>query len=231
MYYWKKPKNIKYTDMCKWIDENSRNTDCDQIQLFNYLYGIILILAYKWKYFSNERDYDDFAVSTASIEFRRITDPDKKPIKYILPYLKTVLYGRKVSWMRQYYKEDIATTTDTVSGEYGTRLRDIISGGISKCNFELYLNDIPGAIYCSIKGIPHKINSDEFDNIYLSVLLTFINQIHLTDKQSEKLEASSTEVVYNSAYDRIRKMECSKPPILYHLDESYADYITNKIKE
>ena len=67
-----KPKDVTYTQMAIWVDENSPNEDCDKEKLFEYLYHLCHIFAYKWKYFSSSKDYDDFSIFSASILFNRI---------------------------------------------------------------------------------------------------------------------------------------------------------------
>ena len=51
---YKKPKNLKYTTMCMYIDkkvaEGSLNDEEAQIE-FEYLYHIAFMLAHKHKYF------------------------------------------------------------------------------------------------------------------------------------------------------------------------------------
>ena len=35
-----KPKNLKYTDLCIWIDANAYKSDCDDEKLYEYLFLI-----------------------------------------------------------------------------------------------------------------------------------------------------------------------------------------------
>ena len=182
-------------------------------------------MAYKWRFFENARDYDDFALSTASIIFNRVTSKTNERVKNILDYLKKVLRYRKISWEKMYAQEESVVQSSADINPTDYHLRELITGGINKCNFQIYLDDIPSAIYGSMKGIPREKNSDEFQNIYLSCLLTFLDQISLTFDAEENLNNLSSAAAYSNAYDRVYKIEQTQEPLLYHLDDSYAPYI------
>lgn len=53
MYY--KKKNIRYTDMCIWIDEHANEIDCDDETLFEYLYLILVMLVRNNHDFKNDQ--------------------------------------------------------------------------------------------------------------------------------------------------------------------------------
>jgi hypothetical protein len=77
--------------------------------IFEYLYHLIEMLAYKAKFFSRYQYYEDFALYAASDIFIRLKNPKQfeydgngnpklKKIKSILNYIKAVLYAKKVDF-------------------------------------------------------------------------------------------------------------------------------------
>lgn len=87
-----KPKGMKYTDLCIYIDNNIYKPNCDINLIFQYMYIIAYMLASKAKYFTNLDDYDEFAYYLALAAYKRMTDKDKVPIKSVLNYMKSIMY-------------------------------------------------------------------------------------------------------------------------------------------
>jgi hypothetical protein len=61
--------------MAIWIDENAYKEDCDDNTLYMYLSFLIEMLAKVNKYFNNEKDYEDFALTYATNIFYRYKNP------------------------------------------------------------------------------------------------------------------------------------------------------------
>lgn len=104
-------------------------------------------------------------------------------------YLKKVLYAYKAQYQQKFFRENITKeklkdydTNYDVSLEY--ELCDKVSG-LNKCEFSIYLEDIPKTILNSLKFIPRRKNSPEFENIYMSCLLTFLDLITITKEQQQ----------------------------------------------
>ena len=62
MIIFEKPKDLKYTDMSIWIDANAYLPNCDDNKLYEYLYHITKMLAYKARYFKTSDMYEDFCL-------------------------------------------------------------------------------------------------------------------------------------------------------------------------
>ena len=71
---YKKP-NIKYTDMCIYIDNHIYTDDCDDVKVFEYIFHIITMLSHQASYFKSTADYEDFALQGASRVFMRLKNP------------------------------------------------------------------------------------------------------------------------------------------------------------
>ena len=97
----------------------------------------------------------------------------------------------------------------------------------------MYLECVSRTIYGSIANkIPKKVGSFEFDNIYTSCLLTFLDLITPSMKCKKRLDAiTKGESAYNNLYLSLYKIPTDYKPILYHLDSSYSDYILLLVKK
>ena len=122
-------------------------------------------------------------------------------------------------------------TNYDVSLEY--ELSDKVSG-LNKCEFQIYLENISKSIIGSIDKIPKKKNSYEFNNILISCLLTYLDLITITKLDQEKLESiCRSEKIKTNLYLSLYKIPRDYKAVLYHLDQSYNDYVlflVNKVR-
>lgn len=239
-----KPSGVKYTDMAIWVDENAYSSECDENKMFEYIYLIVEMLARKGKYFTKARDYDDYAIYASTYIFMRYKSPkqfettnDGKPkmkkIKSVLNYAKHSVYPLKLSYLRKEYREDGIESCDISS----LSLRDEIVNSVDEMNvsnFRLYMGDIPNTIRSFLSSVPYPKDSVEFENIYTSVLLTFLNSITPSEDGKEaidvmikggKIKQPIIDKIYNEARD--------SKVILYHLDDSLRNYVetlTNEVR-
>ena len=120
---YKKPGNMKYTDMCIYIDENmwklENAGEFPEIEekIYNYLWLLVKALAIKKRMFQKFEDYDGYAFYSASRLFfairRNLKNRDTvvkgkliKPIKSCLNYTKALLYPMKLEYLHEAYKQD-----------------------------------------------------------------------------------------------------------------------------
>lgn len=234
-----KPYNVSYTDMCIWIDNNAYDPKCDEIQLYEYLYHLVNMLAHENKYFNNVEYYDNFALYSASklclrlknnkqFEYNENGERKLAPIKSILNYIKTVIYPYKVDFEQEYYNHSLddfmaLCENDFDFSEYLTEECKIFS----QLDFSLSLGDITTIIKSFLKTIPIKQNSAEWTNIYLSCLLTILNSITASPEQLAEIEEEDTIVKLDKLYLYLR----TRDPILYHLDPYYSNYIKTLVAE
>lgn len=123
----RKPYNMKYTDLCIYIDKTiyERDENNNPIALrklsnieienvYNYLYNIIYALSVKKKLFNKQQDYDDFSIETAGTLFMRLTAKNQnydqnatanRAIKSILNYIKGALMFMAITWRNTNYDE------------------------------------------------------------------------------------------------------------------------------
>lgn len=123
----RKPYNLKYTDLCIYIDKTVYNRDEnnnpiglrelseEEIEkVYNYLYNIIFALSMRKKYLPNRNDYESFCIETAGTIYMRLTSKKQdftsqadsyKPIKSILNYIKTALPFMVTTWRQTNYAQ------------------------------------------------------------------------------------------------------------------------------
>ena len=244
----KKPKNIRYTDMAIYIDENIYREDLDEAEkekLYEYLYHIAKMLAYKEKLFKKDFYYEDFSIYLATETYLRYMSPKQysykengepklSKIKSSLNYLKAVLYPRKVEFEQEYYAQTETAHEYEVLTESPYTFVDKLyeyTDDLYSVEFDLYLNDVCKTAKNFLSKIPYSKSSIEWYNIYISCLLTFINCITLPNAEIQKVSK------FKKYKDKIIHIqECyiklqSEKPILYHLDESMSNYIKVLVTE
>jgi len=83
-----------------------------------------------------------------------------------------------------------------------------------------------------LNKIPTKRDSFEFNNIYMSCLLTFLDLITPSEKCRQRLNSiTKGEQAYNNLYISLYKIPSNYKPVLYHLGSEYNDYIVLLVKK
>lgn len=239
--FFEKP-NIKYTDMCIYIDNNIYTDNYDAELIYQYLYHLCHMFSLKRNYFNNVMLNDDFALYAASKYYMRLTNPgqfgDNKtldPIKSILNYIKKTLYGVRADFYKEYAYE--VPIIDTVEIDKLDNFRCSINRSIDelyRCDFEFDLSIAHNAVYNFLKHIPYKQDTPIWNNIYISCMLSLLNSITLSNRDIKKL--NNLKRVYDISgliTDIIHKQQKEDYIILFHLDDDMHDYIkvlVNRIK-
>ncbi len=245
MSYSYRPKGVRYVDMAIWVDANAYKEDCDQEKMYDYIYQLSKMLAYKRGLCQNYQHYEDFALYAASKYFLRITDkrqfeldengePKLKRIKSILNYIKKTLYTSKIDFDREYGDSADPDVPVEVDNE-GSNFRDILESTVDEIHiaeFEHYLHDVSRTIKFHLQKLPYKRDSAEWLNIYTSCLLSLLNSVTLPRKSLLRLNAMiKAGKSKMSLIDKMYRKERENSTILYHLDESMRDYITVLVNE
>lgn len=245
MAFYTKPHNLKYTDMAIWIDQNAYKEDCDDQQMYEYLYHIMSMLAFTGKYFKTFEEYDEFSLFAATTIFMRYRDDrptdnkgnEIKPINSVLNYAKRVAIPLKLQFQQQYAPS--ALSLDAEVGEANnTSVHNMImdsTDAFNISNFRLYLYSIPNTVRAFLSKIPYKPDTMEWYNIYISCLLTLLNSITLPQATIDELKAAQEagEAIRPELIDKLYKDARSSGVTLYHLPNTMQDYIrvlTNEIR-
>ena len=234
-----KPKGMKYTDLCKFFDNNFwlETDEFDEVTCYKYLYIIIYMLASKQKLLRLYSDCESFTMYASTTIYMRLLKKKragKERIKNLLDYLKSCLGFLKISWQQQEYtqqfggfdedkddedkKLEISKTVNTlrdylresVSTQYSHKITDAVIDSFK---------EIPQIIKDTIKGSPYSNDKITMRHIELSCLLTLYKSFMLDDKSIKKIKTSS-EVGINF-------FEANKGDslTLFRLDDSMRDTI------
>lgn len=246
---YRKPKDLKYTDMAIYIDANiskiaevGENPEIEAT-IFKYLYLICYALACKKNFFYKFEDYDHYALYAAGQTYLLLRNQYNKsktskdgtiPIKSSLNYIKRVLYPFKVNYQKEYFQEIIQPeSSKNIDMEaIATKIRD---GVQADYNYELQeaiidtFNYLPQIIKQVVNETPYVKNKLMLKNIYISCLLSFINSITLPNKKLKTKTAKNKEL-------RLISNQTNKEQyiILWGLKPEMEDYIQlliNKIKK
>ena len=241
--FFEKP-DVRYVDMCIYIDEHIYNGDYDQTTVYQYLYHIIRMLAVKRNYFDSVKLTDDFSIYASSIYFMRLLDarqfednPSIEPIRSILNYIRKTLYSIRRDYVNKYLPENEVSLDIEYLNIDNDAFDLYVSSKIDfagKFEFGNYLESVDTIVKESLKSIPYRSNTIMWNNIYISCMLSLISSITLKNRDIKRLNNfkrpnSLTDELLNELYLNERYTST----VLYHLDDSMHNYITvltNKVR-
>lgn len=233
--FFEKP-NIKYVDMCIYIDDNVYTDKCDHELVYKYLYHIILMIVMKRRYFSNSREAENFSLYAASHYYMRLTDnrqfKDENALPHVrsvLNYIKKTLFSVKYRYHKKYtncnevlYNDSLSIDVDAFTMYTNSKIDELDS-----VDFKCCLGVTNSFIKEYLKTIPYPQNTPMWNNIYISCMLSFLNSITLRNRDLKRIgnfkrPNSCNDVMLNKLYMEERYSST----ILYHLDDSMYNYIT-----
>lgn len=244
----KKPPNMRYTQLAMFVDAHIRDKDEKTQQLcFEYIWHLFYILAVKGKMFNSGRDYDEYALYAATQLYLRYKKEDSekganlKPIKSCLNYIKRILYPLKVNYQKANFEQ--VFQEGSLQGNAPTQILDDKINDIRNLNSSLVsveCNYYLSSIHSSIKGIlektPYRNDKAILHGLYISCLLTFLKSITLSKRSLARLEdRKAKKLTLEGVLDQLYARESREDNVvLYHLDPSMHNYVAflfNKIKK
>lgn len=231
---WKKPANLKYTDLCIYIDENVPKIvnpgEFPEIEntIYNYLWLLVKALAIKKCMFTDFQDYDMYAFYAANRLFfalrknqlnqgKTIKGKLIRPIKSCLNYTKALLYPMKIEYQRETFKEVIEE--EFVSKKFDAfaykeqlknRARD--NAGVA-LQFKEHVKEAlskNGKILDNVlEKSPFNKGTVEYQNLKISILLNSIQIL----KNKKKLDITNQSIS------------------LWHLPKNMSNYTKVLLKE
>lgn len=231
---WKKPANLKYTDLCIYIDENvpkivnpGEHPDLENT-IYNYLWLLVKALAIKKCMFTDFQDYDMYAFYAANRLFfalrknqlnqgKTIKGKLIRPIKSCLNYTKALLYPMKIEYQRESFREVIEEEFVSKKFDafaYKEQLKNSArdSSGVT-LQFKEHVQDAllnSGNLLDEILlKSPFNKHTPEYQNLKISILLTSIQIL----KNKKKLDAVPQSI------------------ILWHLPKNMTSYTKVLLKE
>lgn len=229
----RKPYNMKYTDLCIYIDNTVYDRDennnpiglrdlsnIEVEKVYNYLYNIIYALSLKKKLFTKSKDYDDFSIEAAGTIYLRLTAKNQnynqdaiknKAIKSILNYIKSTLPFMAITWRNTYYCDTINPDIDSLEDTFGAQCyvykqASAESNYNRKKAFQDLFADFPKYIKESLANSIFKKNNILKYEITLSEYLSILNLLTLEHKFkdiSDNRKCTKIENQFNNRKDYI----------------------------
>lgn len=225
-----KPKNMSYVDMAIYFDAHIKDDPRNDSLLYEYLYHLVYMLACKSRYFHKFEDYDQFALYAATKIYMRVIRNIK--VKSILNYVKAVLYPMKVDYQKEAFNEilnpdvDKRINPDAIKSTMQDRIQADYSYGLSDALIE-HMKLIPKYIRDVVNDTPYKDDALTSRRIYMSVLLTFLSSVTLSNLDIERLRRREEKGLDNdNNIVKLFNKERNKDVILWRLDSSMKDYIS-----
>jgi hypothetical protein len=231
---WKKPADMKYTDMCIFIDENVPKIinpgEFPELEntIYNYLWLLVKALAIKKCMFKDFQDYDMYAFYAANRLFfalrknqlnqgKTIKGKLIRPIKSCLNYTKALLYPMKIEFQRESFKEIIeeefvSKKFDAFAYKEQMKNQAKESAGVTrqfKAHLSETLNKNSLILDKVLQRSPFNKGTPEYQNLKISILLNSINIL----KSKKKLDVANQSI------------------ILWHLPKSMSNYTKILLKE
>ena len=240
-----KRKDLKYTDMCIYIDKNTplilEKGMYPEIEntIFEYLYHIIYALSYKAMFFKNFEDYDNFALSSACqlyMSMRKklenkgqiIRGKEVVPVKSCLNFIKSILFALKVNYQKETFATIFNPEIDQDTSLLEARMKESVRVTYRESledSFKDMLSRIPQNIKSLLSESPYRNDKYMIKRLYISCILSLISSVTLPFKERKKIDAkinvNSELKLFNKAYN-INSSET----ILWHLDSKFTDYVT-----
>lgn len=209
---WKKPANLKYTDLCIYIDSHipdivnpGENPEVEDT-VYNYLWLLVKALAIKKCMFNEFQDYDPFAFYAANRLYfairknywnqgKTIKGKQIRPIKSCLNYTKALLYPMKIEYQNETFKEIISEEfvskkfdAFTLKERMKAEAKD--SQGTQE-QFKSYLldsfKDIGRLADNVLIKSPFTANSAEYKYLRMSLLLNALNSLSTKKRLNSEL--------------------------------------------
>lgn len=242
---YKKP-DVRYVDMCKWIDEKTKNIDSlteeEILTMHIYLWHLVWMLSHKKKYFNQKKYYEDFSTYLANhLLIRLVCNPKVKAgkmqqVQYILPYIKNVIYGYKVQFEQENYGNTVSDYTKSVELDLENTLAGITRTQIHDDN-EVYLRLYFDSISKTVKHFlyttcPFIRDKKLMKYIYLSCMISIAYSVTLTHKQQVDITTlfadPDRQFIKMCAVMKENRDNCIK---LYHVPKKYKNLVTVLVRE
>lgn len=234
----KKP-DVRYVDMCIYIDKHMYEENRDEETsntCYLYMYHLLLMLATKSKLFNNINDYRDFATFAAGELWLRYTNKKQftgeksgngtymHKIVSVLNYIKSGFFIKMQNkWRVSNYKLDFKRLEDDNRlDDYLDMYYDVPTNLLEE-NILEETRYLPKIIKRILNDSPFKSDKLIYKNLYISCLLSFLNNITLRNKYKERIVRQPS--LNFGTVAKLYNQEKSNCVILWHLDEPFRSYV------
>lgn len=241
-----KPANLKYTDLAIYIDANAHKIINEgefplvEATIYEYLYHIVYALACKAAYFKPQY-YDSFAGYAAgelymSMRKKLINDgKDNRgrtvvPVKSSLNFIKATLFPLKINYQKENFGSVIDPNVHGGTDLLKENITEAIQQQYRTIPIEVYQDtaqELPQIIKQVIQKTPFRNDCLFCQKLYISIILTLLNDITLPSKIHKKISKNLAKRVTNKTPLQLLSLYTNniEAPILWHLDKSFQDYV------
>lgn len=239
----------RIVDLCIYVDQNAYSENVDKEKLFDALYNIVYALAVKQRLFQRWEDYEPFALDCSVKLYQRLINPKQflpddhpkkmKKVKSILNFIKRILYPLKVDYQKETFgqqfvpelhEDSVQKIREKFIGQCRNQFKPIL-----KVDFEYYLKKISYTAHHFLKTTPYANDEVTLHNLYLSCMMTLVNQITLSNYNQKRYETRlkrgyNLEDFINKVYSE----EQLDSVVVFHLDPNMKNYVAvlvNRIKK
>ena len=223
----KKRQDITLTQMAQWVDANMSAITYDEATMVEYLYHLVFTRAQQCSLCRDYATCDDFSIYCVTKLLTRINNKSKEPLKSVVNYIRTVIELWWLEYIRLFCQGnpdlDVA---DFDLCDFGDYLIDSTSQSDYN-SYACFCFRVSDVVRKHLKKIPRKKNDSEWSNICTSCMLTLHDRI----KSAIDLSQKNTSKEHPCLLSRIIRSLKTKPPILFHIDESMSGYINVLVTE
>ena len=210
---------VRPVDMCIYIDKHAYEKDHDVELIFEYLQDLFYALSKKKRFFSKEKDYEDYSLYGATHVYQRLTNPKQfiedenkrlPRIKSVLNYIKHILYPLKVNYQTENFGGVISDNyqgdgiEQIIFNDLKKNVQDSNSG-LVKVEVENYFTYLPRLIKQFLLESPYANNKITFMNLYISCLITILRSITLSNDNYNRLINKDTNELKLNADEYLEK--------------------------
>lgn len=230
---------MTYKECTQEVDNLVTSGDYDPNHLYKLLQKIIKYQICNKKYILNKIYHADFVDQTTSDIYMRLINKELTPITSIDMYLKKTMRGFYTNFCQREFSQVIDTNlikdpeqrqnTQTGLADYITSSLQVVNTPFDSINCDLYLKYIPRTIRNLLKNNKYCKDSATDENIYLSILLTLINKLTLSQKQLEKIKhikENKKLLQQKPLIDKIIYNNEDSSLINFKLDKEISEYVS-----
>lgn len=228
--YFEPIKGMTVTKMCIWVDEHMHDVNCDDELLFKYLYFICVGVFCKSQCFQTRELFEEFCFYDAEKVWERIRNKKLPQFKgSVLNYIRSTFVAHKAMFLNETLYDDRQLISIEELQSQGVELYKP-TNTLAKKEFQMTIDNISRIVKRHLK---YRVRYKHlWNDIYISCLASLISAItpHTVRAQAYNrlLVSNRTESIDGLAQLYYRE---ENEIVLYHLDESYRDYIQILVKE
>lgn len=215
-----KPRGLKYTDLCIYIDKTNyyrdannnptglRELTSEEIEnIYTYLYHIVYALSVKKRLLTKKSDYDIFCVETAGNLYMRLRSPHQdytgenestRAIKSILNYIKGSLGYMCITWREKNYAQVLSVDSPKEKekakcyavNDFIRRQAGEQFDDQKRIAIRELINNLPRYFEQTVKESIFKKDKLSSYEILLSMYLSLLNSATLTQKYADGVNSN-----------------------------------------